>query len=202
MTALMFPSLPGQGWSVYKRPTFSTRVATHVSGREARLALYAAPVYEFEATFDALCSDGSAPGVGAGSLQSLLGLYLQCQGRHGTFLYVDPGDHDAVAEPVGAGDGETTSFVLTRAIGGYAEPVNWATSVSAVYLDGAAQPAGWTLEAPNRLVFTTPPAAGVAVCADFAFAYECRFSDDQAEFENFMAGLWRAQSVKFQSVKP
>ena len=202
MTALMFPSLPGQGWSVYKRPTFSTRVATHVSGREARLALYAAPIYEFEATFDALSSDASAPGLGARSLQSLLGLYLQCQGRHGTFLYVDPNDHDAVGEPLGSGDGEAASFTLTRRIGAWSEPVSWATSVQAVYLDGTAQADGWTLEAPNRLSFVTPPAAGVAVSADFAFAYECRFCDDQAEFENFMAGLWRAQSIKFQSVKP
>ena len=35
-----FPSLAGQGWSVHKKPIFSTIVASHVSGREVRDALY------------------------------------------------------------------------------------------------------------------------------------------------------------------
>ena len=47
-----FPALPGQGWSVHKRPTFATRLAPHVSGREVRASLYAAPLWEFEVTFD------------------------------------------------------------------------------------------------------------------------------------------------------
>src|ERR1700687_5842477 len=88
-----FPALPGQGWSVHKKPTFSTLVASHVSGREVRDALYQNPIWQFELRFDGLGSDSVAyPGVGAQSLQSLMGLYLQCQGQYGTFLYSDPTD--------------------------------------------------------------------------------------------------------------
>ena len=49
-----FPVLPGQSWSVHKKPTWSTIIAPHVSGREVRYANYQYPIWQFEATFDAL----------------------------------------------------------------------------------------------------------------------------------------------------
>src|SRR3984893_1436141 len=88
-----FPALPGLSWSVHKRPSFSTRVASHVSGREVRLPFYAVTLYEFELTIEGMDSSSAYPGLGVNSLQSLLGLYLQCQGQFGTFLYVDPTDN-------------------------------------------------------------------------------------------------------------
>jgi len=42
----------------------------------------------------------------------------------------------------------------------------------------------------------------VAITATFAYAFNCRFLDDQADFENFMNGLWMVSSLKFRSVKP
>ena len=50
----VFPALAGQGWSVHKKPTFSTVVARHVSGREVRDALYQNPIWQFELWFDGL----------------------------------------------------------------------------------------------------------------------------------------------------
>jgi hypothetical protein len=43
-----FPTLAGLGFSVHKKPMFSTIVAQHVSGREVRDALYQNPIWEFE----------------------------------------------------------------------------------------------------------------------------------------------------------
>ena len=59
-----FPTLAGQGWSVHKKPMFATIVASHVSGREVRDALYENPIWEFELTFDGLDSASSYPGSG------------------------------------------------------------------------------------------------------------------------------------------
>jgi hypothetical protein len=73
----IFPTLPGQGWSVKKKPTFSTRVASHSSGREVRLSLYAHALYAFELTFDGLDSSGANPGLQAQSLQQLMGFWLR-----------------------------------------------------------------------------------------------------------------------------
>ena len=53
-TPPLIPALPGQGWSVHKKPTFATIVASHVSGREVRDALYVNPIWQFELTFDGL----------------------------------------------------------------------------------------------------------------------------------------------------
>jgi hypothetical protein len=197
-----FPILAGQGWSVHKRPTFSTRIAAHVSGREVRQALYAYTLYEFELTFDGLASNAAYPGLGTASLQSLMGLYLQCHGQYGTFLYTDPADNAVTGQGIATGDGATTRFMFQRNLGGMLEPVSWVTGVSNVYANGVAQSTGWTLVAPNILNFAVAPAVGAVISADFAYAFLCRFLDDSEDFEEFMSGLWQLQSLKFRSVKP
>ena len=198
----ILPTFAGQGWSVHKRPTFSTRVASHVSGREVRSALYAATLYEFELTFDALASMPTAGlnGLGATSLQGLLGFYLQCQGQLGTFLYVDPTDCTAKGQVIAIGDGVTTAFTLVRTLGSFTEPVSYVTQLNAVYLNGGAQ-SGYSLAVPNVLTLAAAPAAGVGVTADFNYAFLCRFLDDQQDLENVMSGLWSLASLKFRSVR-
>jgi len=197
------PSLSGLTWSRHKKPGFSTRVAPHASGREVRVALMAYPLYEFEAVYSGLTSSATQfAGLGAASLQSLMGFFLQLQGQFGTFLYADPDDSTASAQAFATGDGATTSFTLARSLGGFLEPVSWVTTLSNVYLNGASQSSGFSLTTPNTLVFTSPPGAGVVVSADFTYAFNCRFLDDQMDFEEFMANLWRLASMKFRSVKP
>ena len=196
-----FPVLPGQAWSVHKRPTFATQVAPHVSGREVRRANYAAALYEFEVSFDGLASSGFA-GLGASSLQVLMGFYLACQGQFGTFLYADPTDDPVTGQPIGVGDGATTTFTFVRALGGATEPVGWVTGLGNVYLGGVAQAAAATaLAQPNTLTFATAPAAGTRIAADFTYAFVCRFLDDSQDFENLAAGLWQLGSLKFRSVR-
>jgi hypothetical protein len=309
-----FPVLSGQGWSVRKKPTFATIVAKHVSGREVRDPLYANPIWQFELTFDAL--DGTANnqygGLGAQSLQSLMGLFLQSQGQYGSFLFTDPTDNAVSNGAIASGDGVTTAFAFSRAMGGFFEPVGWVTSVSSVALNGVPTPAagapvpaapslsavasgalaaatyyarityvtasgettpsgeaslalaanqvlnvgspitasgvigwnvyvatssggetkqnaspiaigtawrepntglivgaappasnttGWSLTTPNTLTFAGPPVSGVPITASFAYAFLCRFDADDLEFEQFMANLWRAGSVKFRSLR-
>jgi hypothetical protein len=126
MTTLpFFPVLAGQGWSTHKTPVFSTLVASHVSGREVRDALYANPIWRFELTFNALdgTSNGNYGGVGLSSFQSLLGLYLRSQGQFGEFVYCDPTDYSVNGQTFGVGDGATTTFQLTRSLGGFSEPI-------------------------------------------------------------------------------
>jgi hypothetical protein len=203
-----FPSLPGLSWSVHKRPTFSTRVASHVSGREVRLPFYAVTLYEFELTIEGLDSAGSFPGLGVNSLQALMGLYLQCQGQVGTFLYTDPTDNAQtafIATTPATGDGTTTIFTLNRSLGSganvEAEPVSWITGTPVVQDNGVAAGA-FTVSAPNMITFATAPLAGHAITATCTYAFNCRFLNDQLDFENFMSGLWKVESLKFRSVKP
>lgn len=130
-TPPILPVLPGQGWSVHKKPAFSTRVATHPSGREVRAGLYAHALYEFELTFNGLDSSGAFAGLQAQSLQTLMGFFLTAQGQLNSFLYLDPTDNAAANQGIGVGDGTTTTFTLGRALGGYYEPISYALNPTA-----------------------------------------------------------------------
>jgi uncharacterized protein (TIGR02217 family) len=197
-----FPTLSGLGWSVHKKPIFSTIVVGHVSGREVRDALYQNPIWQFELTFDGLDSTaGAYPGLGPNSLQALMGFFLECQGQYGTFLYVDPTDSSATAVTFSTGDGTTESFTFSRYMGAFLEPVGWVTNVSNVYLNGVNQTSGWSLSTPNSVVFVSPPGSGVSIAATFAYAFQCRFDSDDMDFEQFMSALWKVDSLKFKSVR-
>ena len=197
-----FPTLAGLGFSVHKKPMFSTIVAQHVSGREVRDALYQNPIWEFELTFDGLASSSTTyPGLGANSLQTLMGFFLSMQGQYGAFLYTDPTDSTATNVGFASGDGVTTTFTFSRFMGAFLEPVGWVTSVSNVFLNNVNQPSGWSLSAPNSLVFETAPGLGVSVAATFTYAFECRFDSDDQDFEEFMSNLWQVDSIKFKSVR-
>jgi uncharacterized protein (TIGR02217 family) len=201
-TPPLLPTLPGLSWSRHKKPGFNTRIASHVSGREVRVPLMAYPLYEFEAKYGLTSSATLFAGLQANSLQTLMGFFLQLQGQAGTFLYVDPDDNAITGQFLGDGDGSTRTFQVVRALGGFVEPVSWVTAINNVYLNGVAQAgSAYSLAAPNTLAFTTAPAAGAAITADFSFAFNCRFLEDQMDFEEFMASLWRLDSMKFRSVK-
>jgi len=200
------PSVPGLGWSRHKKPGFSTRIARQASGREVRVALYEYPLYAFEAVYNGLTSysspTGGVAGLGASSLQSLMGFFLELQGQFGTFLYTDPDDNAVTGQVFATGTGSVTSFTMMRSLGGFLEPVGWVTNISAVYLNGTPQASGaYRLTAPNTLVFGAAPGAGVTLSADFSYAFNCRFLDDQMDFEEFMSNLWKLESMKFRSVK-
>ena len=199
------PNLAGLSWSRHKKPGFLTRVASHVSGREVRVALMSYPLYEFETVYNGLASSATPSfiGLGAASLQSLMGFFLQLQGQFGTFLYTDPDDNAVTAQVFATGNGTTTSFTVMRSLGGFLEPVGWITSIATVYLNGLAQSASsYSLATPNTLSFASAPGSGAIVSADFAYAFNCRFLDDRMDFEEFMSNLWRLGSMKFRSVKP
>ena len=87
-------------------------------------------------------------------------------------------------------------------MGGFAEPVTAPDVVAAVNFDGIRQdPAAYSVDPDTGQVsFAAPPPAGEAITADFTYRFRVRFSDDTAEFENFMYQLWQLKQVKLQSV--
>lgn len=199
MTLPIFPTLPGQSFA-RKAPVSATNIAPHESGREVRTPLYNG-LYEFDVAFDGLASDdASFPGLAAQSLQAILGLYLQCQGGLGTFLYTDPNDNTVTNQPIASGDGVTTLFTLARTIGAGIDSDFYITSIASVGVNGASV-SDWMLVAPNLLSFSTAPASGAVVSASFSYAFVCRFLEDATDFENFAQNLWAAKSVKFRSVR-
>jgi uncharacterized protein (TIGR02217 family) len=215
----VFPALAGQDIATHKKPTFATLTASHVSGREVRSPLYVNPIWNFELTFNGLdgTASGQYGGLGAQSLQSLMGLYLQCQGPFSPFLFYDPTDYAVSAQAFGTGDGTTTAFQLVRALGGFAEAVTQpvmttttlyfpggqsASAVAPVIEDNGSTVSSSNYSISNGLVtFTTAPAAGHALTWTGFFGFLCRFDGDDLDFEQFMSNLWKADSVKFRSLR-
>jgi uncharacterized protein (TIGR02217 family) len=86
--------------------------------------------------------------------------------------------------------------------GGFPEPITAPNVLGAIYFDGIVQTAsGYSLDPTTGLViFASPPPAGQLITADFTYYFRVRFSDDSADFENFLYQLWSLKQVKFQSV--
>jgi hypothetical protein len=85
----LFPKLRGLAFSVHRRRLPSTRVVTHVSGREVREQQYKYPLYEFDLSFSALTSETQTgpltQGMGARSLQALDAHHANNAGPSGLF---------------------------------------------------------------------------------------------------------------------
>jgi len=204
MTAI-FPSLPGLGWSVVKSPRFATRIQRAVNGRELRALDQPYPLWNWTLTYPLLRDRNDMRAISSPSydeLRTLAGFFLQQQGALQPFLFDDPTDDIAAAQPLGTGDSSRTAFQLLRHMGGFAEPITAPNTVSAIYFDGIQQSAAnYTVDAATGSVtFATPPPAGQLVTADFTYWLRVRFADDTAEFENFMLQLWQARQTKLRSV--
>ncbi len=203
--ALVFPALPGLAWNVTKAPIFQTRIQRAVSGRELRALDYPNPLWQFTLVFAFLRDN---PAAGYDELRTLLGFYMLCQGAYGTFLFDDPTDDQTTGQAIGTGNASQTVFQLVRTIGtalpggGFAEPILAPNTVSAIYLNGVVQsPSSYSVDPNTGLVtFTTAPASGVAITADFTYYFRCRFTEDSYDFENFMYRLWQLKKLSFISV--
>jgi uncharacterized protein (TIGR02217 family) len=201
----IFPALPGLAWSVTKAPRFATRIQKSVSGRELRVLDQPNPIWAWTLTYDILRDSNDARGIGIGTgfdeLRTLMGFFLQQQGAFQPFLFDDPSDDTATAQPIGTGDSSTTQFQLVRTMNGFAEPVTVPNVISAIYFDGVHQSAAGYSVDPNTgiVTFAAPPPSGQAITADFTYYFRVRFADDTAEFENFMLQLWRLKQIKLQS---
>jgi uncharacterized protein (TIGR02217 family) len=194
-----FPAVPTLGWSVKLSPVFSTGTSLHVSGREVRAAKYAAPLWSIELNYDLLRM--VSPNT---ELQQIVGFFEQCAGEAASFYFAPPALSPVHAGALGTGDATTTTFPILVSLGAaLITPANVGTA-SAVYLNGVAQSGGFTIDttvfAPS-VSFATAPAAGVAVTADFTWTLLCRFDDDSADTEEFMAALYALQSFKLRTVR-
>jgi uncharacterized protein (TIGR02217 family) len=207
MSLNQFPILPGLAWSVIKEPAFRTRIQKSVSGRERRANDQALPIWTFTLTYDFLRDDVAA---GYTDLRTLMGFHAQQQGAFTGFLYTDPTDNAVTGSSLGTGNASQTQYQLVRYLlpslpgGGYAEPMVAPNIVGAVYLNGVVQsPSAYAVDADTGiLTFTTAPGLGVAVTADFSYFFRVRFTDDTANFENFMVQLWRLKQIRFISILP
>jgi uncharacterized protein (TIGR02217 family) len=203
----VFPTLAGLGWDVPRTEIWKTTVQENVSGKESRVALWTYPRHQWDLTFDFL-RQGTVHGGAYSEFAQLAGFFNQRQGQFDTFLYTDTDDSGVTGQAIGVGDGATTTFQLVRAFGGFVEPILAPNSVAAVKVNGVTKTpvtdyavSNWGSSTPGVVTFTSPPANGLPVTADFSFYFPCRFVDDTMAFAKFAQALYSGKKVSFMSVK-
>lgn len=118
-------------------------------------------------------------------LDTLVAFFRARKGRAHGFRFKDWTDFKAIAQALGTGNGTITTFQLIRTYSsGGATDVRTITKPVAgtvkVYLAGVQQMSGWSVNTTTGIItFSTPPANGVAVSADYEFDVPVRFDTDR-----------------------
>jgi uncharacterized protein (TIGR02217 family) len=125
--------LKGMTYGNKARPTFSSKIADHTSGRETATTYWENPKWEFELSFDWLPNQ---PGVNE-DFRTLCGFFMSRRGRFDTFLFRAPDDHRCDDVVVGTGDGILAQWELFRPMGSFNELIGQVdTDHLDVYLSG------------------------------------------------------------------
>lgn len=202
MSTAVFPTnLKGLGFDFKRSPLWSTTRMASASGKETTIGYWSSPRWQYELVFNFLRDNPTD-----GELAALRGFFNARQGQFDTWLYLDPDDNSVTGQQIGVANGTTVDFKLVRAMDGFIEPMLAPNVVTAVYVGGVLQdPADYTVNLwgsskPGVVTFDAAPASG-AVTADFSYYFPCRFDDDTMGLSKFLSKIWKAESVKFTTVK-
>jgi uncharacterized protein (TIGR02217 family) len=117
-------------------------------------------------------------------LDELIAFFRARKGKAYGFRFKDWTDYKVTGQLIGTGDGAIKTFQLIKrySSGGVVEVRTIAKPVAGtvhIYKDGVEQLSGWSIDVTTGIVtFTTAPAAGVAITADFELDVPVRFDTD------------------------
>lgn len=194
MSNSVFPSMAGLKWDNTRTPGFNTKVHRAASGREARAALQAFPLWTFKLSYEVLRA-----AVAYGELQTLAGFFLARLGSFDSFLYNDPTDNAVTDQSIGTGDGMMDTFQLVRAWGLFIEPVMNINGAVVIKVNGVTKTliTDYTLTSFGIVIFVVAPAVGTTITWTGAYYYRVRFMQDIAEFNQMMKDLWELKTLEF-----
>jgi uncharacterized protein (TIGR02217 family) len=132
-------------------------------------------------------------------IDELIAFFRARRGKAYGFRFKDWTDYKATGQVLGMGDGALTQFQLVKhypsgsviKVRTIAKPV---AGTVKVYLDSVEQLSGWSLDTTTGLVtFSTPPAPGDEVTADFEFDVPVRFDTDHmaVTIETYRLHAWQ-----------
>lgn len=214
MTLNLFPTTVTISWDVEKSPNWSTRMQRAVSGREIRTSDYVIPIYTYTLKWEFMRDkwnlQGTPPQYGRAyptiatpydELRQVWNFFNTQQGANIPFRFLDPSDNNtrppnALATPASStfaiGDGTTTTFQMASPLLAPAIP-NVIISVTPAV--------SYTIDPDTGLItFSSAPANGVSIGADFSYYMKLRFAEDQASATNFLYQLWSLKALKLVSV--
>lgn len=185
------------------RPRYMTDVITTDGGYEVRNQRWTYPLFEFEFNIE---PGNRRPNSGDDGLREFIDLFHAAAGRYDTFRFRDWGDYEGSGENIGTGDGTTDEFQLYRIyqrgaitrLRKITRPV--ADSVTA-YVNGV-ETALSTVDTDTGIItFSSAPAAGTQITADFEFDLPVRFDSDELEFVALMTDLDKPVNITLIEVR-
>lgn len=162
-------------------------------------------MWEWDLTWEVLL-DSDTPS----DLQTMIGAFIQQVGPVNGFSFLDQDENQVTAQPLGTGDGVTTTFNLakTYGAGGFSgtEPIGVLGTVTGFYLNGALQTpiSNYTtggIPGAQTITFVTAPGVGVAITGSYQFYYYAGFKDISIELEKFMNQFWLLNKLTIQSLR-
>lgn len=171
-------------------PEYSTDIVETLGGYEQRNANWSAA----RAVYNV------AHGVKTqAQLDALIAFFRARGGRADGFRFKDWTDYQASAQAIGTGNGSATAFQLVKLYSSGTVTVTRTISkpvsgTVVIHLNGVVQGSGWSVDTTTGIVtFTSAPASGVAITADFQFDVPARFDTDRlsATLEAYGASSWR-----------
>ena len=204
---------------LHKTPHFNTITMKPAAGRgvvTASLVPYA--TWDFEVALSmAIGSESDSESI----VNAFVGVFLQCQGATGFFLFTDPNDNvipqangtmlnvtPGAATPMGnEGDGSSTQFQLARIIGGGYDIIQNVNGTPTLYVNGSLT-TSYSVSSTGVITFETAPPATATLQWTGSFYYLCQFAEDTlkdlsrmyAYGPNIADSLWDCGDIRFSSV--
>lgn len=203
----------------HKTPHFNTVSMVPAAGRgivTASLKPYA--TWDFEVSLSLVVGSEADS---ASILNGFLGVFLQCQGATGFFLFTDPNDNvisnangcmlnvtPGAPTPMGVlGDGVSVSFQLARNIGGGFDIIQNVNGTPTLYINGVLTSA-YSVSSTGVITFESAPAVNATLTWGGEFYFLCQFSKDTLEDlarmyqygTNVVDALWNCGDIRFSSV--
>lgn len=177
-------------------PERATDVVTLASGREERNSRWAHSRRRYNAGY----------GVKSrADMAAVLAFFEERRGRFHSFLWRDALDHAAADQAIGIGDGERTTFQLTKKYGAsfdpYLRPITKPVVESVVVkVDGVVVDVE-TAPLTGIVTFAEAPAEGAAITASFSFDVPVRFDVDRLDIELSSFDAAEAPSIPLIEVR-
>ena len=188
-------------------PERRTQIVELASGDEERNASWANSRRRYDASYGIRRSD---------DLAAVVAFFEARNGRLYGFRWKDWGDYksclpsgipSATDQPIGTGDGTTTTFQLVKAYISGAQ--SWIRAITkpvagtvTVALGGIDQASGWSADITTGLVtFTAPPPGGTNITAGFEFDVPVRFDTDQLDVIHDIERLGSITSIPLIEVR-
>lgn len=188
-------------------PERRTQIVELASGDEERNASWANSRRRYDVAYGIRRAD---------DLAAVVAFFEARNGRLHGFRFKDWADYKSCApsgspadtdQQIGTGDGATTVFQLVKRYASGAQA--WTRSITkpvagsvTIALDGAPHTYGWSVDVTTgRVTFASPPVAGIAITAGFAFDVPVRFDTDTLDVTLDLERLGSITSIPLVEIR-